>query len=275
MRPRIAVTGPTSGGGPAYFFTSLQVRLAGGTPIRVHPEMNWKQVQFDGLLLGGGADITPDHYESAHLEDVEADSGTGESAGKKYLDYLVGFFVYLARYLFSYSSSRGQTDPERDIMEMSLLGQAIQSGAPVLGICRGMQLINIYHGGTLNRELKDFYYEYPQVRSVFPKKRVEVLENSQLSKILKRRFVRVNALHDQAIAKLGTELVISSKEDNGIIQAIEYNRSQRRIIGVQWHPEFLVFRQSARRLFQWVVNESTIHPAPSQNPSKNPVSVEL
>ncbi len=275
MKPKIAITGPTTGGGPAYFFTALQVRLAGGRPVRLHPEMNWQQARFDGLLLGGGADITPRHYESAHLDDVKTDSGTGEPVVKKYFDFLLAFFVYLARYLFSYSSSRGKTDPKRDIMEMSLLGQAIQAGAPVLGICRGMQLINIYHSGTLNRELKDFYFESPQVRTVFPKKRVEVKEASQLCKILKRRYVRVNALHDQAIAKLGKELVVSSKEGNGIIQAIEHERRQRRIIGVQWHPEFLVFRQSARRLFQWVVHESTTHPTPSQTASKTPVSVEL
>lgn len=146
----------------------------------------------------------------------------------------------------------GGIDPARDELEQALLRDAERRGLPVLGICRGAQLMNVLAGGTLHRDLANFYREEPQPWTVLPRKRVEVEAGSRLAEVLGVSRPLVNSLHRQAVNDLGADLRVCARESNGVIQAIEH--PERRFwLGVQWHPEFLPQETEQRRLFTKLV----------------------
>jgi putative glutamine amidotransferase len=251
------VTGPDRGGEAAWLFTWLAIRRAGGNPIRITPRMNRGGVEdLDGLLIGGGADVDLSRLSTRPLTDylLEDFEQTRLSFRDK-LRFLVSLFflplILLLRLLLSRKSSFGN-DTQRDDLEFTLLAKAVKREMPVMGICRGMQLINIYYGGSLHTEIAGFYEDEPAVSSIFPAKLVDLQRNSQLSEILNRLRVRVNALHHQAVDQLGSGFVAVGQERNGIIQAIE-NREYPFLLGVQWHPEYLPQKRPQRRLFQALV----------------------
>ena len=157
----------------------------------------------------------------------------------------------MARKLFS-SKRQYLPDLERDTLEKSLIKEALSRQIPILGICRGAQLLNVYLGGTLHQDIQDFYEEVPQVNSVLPRKKISVTPNSLLSKILQTENCLVNALHHQAIELLGDTLQAVAKEGNGIIQAIE-STSYPFLIGVQWHPEYLLQYKNHRLVFKSLI----------------------
>jgi putative glutamine amidotransferase len=254
-RALILVTGPDRGGWPAWFFTKISVWLAGGRAKRMTPHRyaRVKNCPFDGLILGGGADVDPARYGAGLLHDMQ-ELHRGPHPQERYVILSVfSLLVYALRSIFSLPSHGGFLDKERDAMEWSLLDQAIRDGRPVLGICRGSQLINVYFRGTLHQDIRPFYTEYPQYRSIFPKKIVHVKRASQLFRILHRERCLVNALHNQSVAELADELEVAACEPNGIIQAIECKQKSRPVLGVQWHPEYLVQKTEQRLLFQWLV----------------------
>ncbi|MDZ7681996.1 MAG: gamma-glutamyl-gamma-aminobutyrate hydrolase family protein [Fodinibius sp.] len=135
-------------------------------------------------------------------------------------------------------------DNDRDELEFNLLERAIENGIPVLGICRGAQLINIYRGGTLHNDITGYYTEVPRVNSVWPKKKVQLDRNSKLYQLLEHQSLWVNAMHHQAVDELGDRLQVVAREENGIVQALE-SRGEQFLLGVQWHPEYMPkFRHS-------------------------------
>lgn len=151
-----------------------------------------------------------------------------------------------------FQSYSGSIDRERDRLERALITRAIDEGKPVLGICRGMQLINVVMGGTLIQSLDHFYVEVPQARSVLPVKHVAITPGSLLSTVFEREHLWVNALHKQAVSALGEGLRVSARETTGVIQAIESERAW--CVGVQWHPEFLPQKMTQQRLFRSLVH---------------------
>ena len=108
-----------------------------------------------------------------------------------------------------------------------------------------MQLINVAFGGTLHPDLAAIDIDNPD--TPLPLKHVHILEHTRLHTIVKRKSIRVNSLHHQAIDKLGENLRIAAYDDNRIIQAIEHETLP--IIGVQWHPEYLPYSAIQRRIF--------------------------
>ena len=253
-KPLIGVTGPDKGGTSAWWFTKLAVWRAGGKAQRITPSTPFDAEQLDGLIIGGGADIDPSRYG----EEFDTDKIASEKPDKGVLDWLlfglkVLFYpaIYLLRRLFS--TPEHGTDRKRDDLEFPLLKHAVSSGLPVLGICRGSQLINVYCGGNLYRDLSDFYGEIPQIYSIWPKKTIELDPHSRLAAILDTNKAKVNALHKQAVKSYGDSLKPVAKEESGVIQAIEHSDIPF-LIGVQWHPEYLPQKGQQQRLFRALVD---------------------
>lgn len=257
-RPLVGVSGPDRGGYPAWFFASCAIRLAGGRALRLTPARGLPERTLDALILGGGADVDPARYGSHGKAPALTRQLKGKSARfqlRVLLGYLIAPLVYLIRRMFS--ARQGGLDPERDALEIELLARALSEGTPVLGICRGAQLINVHLGGTLHRDVTSFYVETSNPWTVLPRKRVQLEPGSLLARLLGRKRATVNSLHRQAVDRLGKGLIVAAHEANGVVQGIEH--SEHFLVGVQWHPEYLPQRPEQRRLFRKLVQAARDH----------------
>lgn len=250
--PKIGVTGPDRGGTIAWLFLRFAIWLQGGDPVRITPADPKTGVDLDGLILGGGADINPQYYgQILPDEPTKRDKPIGFWGWmKRIFSWFFYPILFLIRKLFSVSSTT--IDMSRDALEFDLLEKAVEKQIPILGICRGAQLINIKLGGTLHQEVAGFYGETPEIRSILPRKKVDVKNSSKLHDILKAERISVNALNHQAIDKVGEKIRIAAREKNGIIQAIEHV-SYPFLIGVQWHPEYMPQISRQRNVFKQLV----------------------
>ncbi len=258
--PTIGITGPDKGGAMAWAFTALAVRLAGGKPVRITPSRPRTADGLQGLIIGGGADVDPDVYQQENVLEEYLNRTIkyprknllvrlGRVATKAYYPFL--FFM---RKLFS--RSKGFTlDKARDHLEFQLLDQAAKKALPILGICRGSQLLNVYFGGTLHQDISNFYCEQPNPSSVFPVKRVVIERNSKLARVTGAHILKVNALHHQAVKDPGYNISIVARENNGVVQGVEHVEAPF-VVGVQWHPEYLPQRPQQRRIFRALVEEA-------------------
>ncbi len=250
-RPVIAVTGPDRGGYPAWWFTRRAIRRAGGRAVRVTPRRG-PPAHFDGLILGGGADVSPGQY-GAELAPHARDVRPSRSRLRLVADYLLAPLIYFLRRLFGLSrTAMTRPDPARDQLELGLLAGAEAAGLPVLGICRGAQLLAVHDGGTLHQDLASFYVERPKRWTVFPAHPVELSAGSHLAAILGTTRCWVNSLHRQAVDDVGARLVVAAVDEAGVVQAVEHP-DRRFWIGVQWHPEYLPQVEEQRRLLAALV----------------------
>jgi putative glutamine amidotransferase len=164
----------------------------------------------DGLLfIGGGFDITPARYN----EEIHPEVTLNEA---------------------------------RDNFEFEMFTQAIKQKPemPIFGICNGMQLINIFFGGNCIQHIPDHpeYMNHEQSKNPEflvgdPYHEVAILPNTYLAKISTQQTITTNSSHHQAVGRLGKDIVVSAKANDGIIEALEYSK-HRFCRGVQWHPEF-------------------------------------
>lgn len=215
-RPVIGVTTSVYKSRLAWFFDWLAVWRAGGRPVRLCPGDGADPARLDGLIVGGG-------------DDIEAHLYGGEIA----LDVRV--------------------DPERDRLELQLLESVVPDGKPVLGICRGAQMVNVFYGGTLHGDVQAVYEEARRMRTVLPRVTVEIDPGTRLGNILGLARCRVNSLHHQSVDRLGRGLTAVAHERSGIVQGIECADADF-LVGVQWHPEFLVLSGAQQRLFGALVS---------------------
>jgi putative glutamine amidotransferase len=211
IRPLIGVTTSRRGGWRSYLLHRLALARAGARSIRLMAGTPLPAEPLNGLIIGGGDDIGAEIYGGRVLPDV-------------------------------------RIDPERDRLELQLLQAALPARLPVLGICRGSQMINVALGGTLHTDIHEVYVQAPRMRTVLPKKTISIVPGSRLDRILRCNPCRVNALHHQSVDSLGRGLRIVAEDESGIVQAIE-NDSAPFLIGVQWHPELLVWKSSQQRIF--------------------------
>lgn len=164
--------------------------------------------QLDGFVFQGGADLAPETY--------------GEQPIGRWLG-----------------------DSYRDAYELKVMDYAMKMGKPILGICRGMQLLNVYFGGNLYQDIQTQRPEAIQHRDadLYDQLHHEVVinEGSWLSTIYPQvKRTRVNSVHHQAIKNLGKDLTIeATSPKDGIIEAIRWDNAELgKVYAVQWHPEF-------------------------------------
>jgi putative glutamine amidotransferase len=177
--------------------------------------------RLDGLLLAGGVDLDP--------------AGFGEERHPRL----------------------GRTDRARDVVELALAKWAIADRKPVLGLCRGHQVLNVALGGTLWQDIeaqvpeaiKHDYFPTAGYARDFLAHEVAVEPGSRLHAAFQAPSVSVNSMHHQAVKHLAPALQASAHSSDGLVEAVE-SGSEHFLVGVQWHPE--VFEQSdagTRRLF--------------------------
>jgi putative glutamine amidotransferase len=213
--PRIAVSGVVRGweGAERTGVNAAYVRSvlrAGGVPVILSPLIGAARAAAalegaDGLLLTGGEDVDPGFY------------GEGPSA------------------------LLGTVDRERDRFEMALFAAARQREIPVLGICRGIQLVNVALGGTLWQDLPserqclvDHEPRAPRERRTH---RVDLAPGSRVARLLGTERLEVNSIHHQGIKALAPGLVASGWAEDGLIESVESAPDGGWLVAVQWHPE--------------------------------------
>ena len=256
-RPVVAVTGPDRGGAAAWLFTRVAVFIAGGRAVRITPCCPRSLDGVHGLIIGGGADVDPTLYGADPTPIVEQHKPPDEPWAQYLLELLLFPLTWLLRKLSGKSRAKGpgpRGDPARDALEMKLLADAVARGLPVLGICRGQQLLNVYFGGSLHQDLSSFYVEDAATRTILPRKRIVPEPGSKLGRLF-GNGTRVNALHRQGVDTLGRGIRVAARDRNGIVQAVEHEDLPF-VAGVQWHPEYLPQLPSQRALFAALVDEA-------------------
>lgn len=244
--PVIGVTGPDRGGYAQWLMTSMALRRVGAKPIRITPSRSYDESELHGVVIGGGSDVEPLHYGEEPQEKIFK-----KNSHLRALDILVSVLVFALRWLMRTKDVQ-RYDPERDELEKHLIRYALQNKLPMLGICRGAQLINIVLGGSLYQQIHDFYGETPFIRTLLPRKRIRLKTNSLLSDILHSHSSVINALHNQAIKETGRGVRVTAIDHAGVVQGIEYEEEEF-VIGVQWHPEYLPQLPQHQALFKRLV----------------------
>lgn len=218
QKPRIGVTGPSKRSAPGRLAACLAVWRAGGRPVFLAPNRPPPEVSLRGIIITGGSDIDPLLY------------GGPEST-------------------FS------PPDTIRDEYELAALRFADRMGLPALGICRGAQLMNVYRGGNLHSDIAHLRQVSSNKPSLLPSKWVDIKGRSKLSAVLDTVTLRVNSLHHQAVKDPGAGMRAVAWDRDRLIQGIE-SMDNRFWLGVQWHPEYLQWRQPDMNLFRKLVDEA-------------------
>lgn len=244
-RPLVGVSGPNHGGLTAWLMTALAIYRAGGRPRRITASRPFDETLLDAVIIGGGTDVDPLHYGEDPLEQEETNQYS-------LLDWLVSLMLFLPRILLA-RHSQSDYDLDRDQLEQQLIRHALYQRKPLLGICRGAQILNVTLGGSLHQSIEHYYSENTgNIRSVLPRKTVTMKTGSRLADILDCNECRVNALHEQSIKDLGGSVSVCASEPSGVVQAIE-KCDEEFVIGVQWHPEYMPQSSRQQGLFRRLV----------------------
>ncbi len=171
------------------------VRLGGLEPVPISPERPGSLDGLRGLVITGGCDIDPARYGQAPL------------------------------------SVNDQPDRARDELECSLLAEAIAADLPVLGICRGLQLLNVACGGTLHQDIPGH-----RVKNGIEVHTVAMRPGTRLAAILGNGEYSVNSRHHQAAGRIGEGLAVVAAAPDGTVEGLEMP-GRRFVLAVQWHPE--------------------------------------
>lgn len=200
---------------------------AGGIPLLLAPLPPLLAAEvvngIDGLLLSGGGDVEPACYGATPVPEIE------------------------------------NVDPERDASELAVVAAAVSRHLPVLGICRGAQLLNVARGGTLHQHLAGEGILAHQER----RRRDELVHDvtpeagSLLASLAGLDPFKVNSIHHQAVDVLGRQLRAVATAVDGVVEAIE--SSDGSMLAVQWHPECLPEQPVTQVLFDWLVERARSH----------------
>lgn len=215
MKPVIGVTTSQRSGWRIFPLVALNVWAAGGRARRWGAGRPADLDAVDGIIIGGGDDISPELYGGR----------LGISA---------------------------RLDPERDAFERRLAEEALARNMPVLGICRGAQMLSVAAGGTLDQTAWQTYGMENKIRTILPRRDIAIEPGTRLARIAGDEIMTVNALHTQAVDQPGEGIRVAARDMAGMIQAIERVEDPF-ALGVQWHPEHLIYSRRQRALFRALV----------------------
>ncbi len=197
-------------------------------PISTNPQLVSRYFEtVDGLLLSGGHfDIDPKLYGEKRRPET------------------------------------GPLKPDRTIMEIKLFKKAMKAGMPLLGICGGMQAINVGLGGSLYQHLpKQLTSEIPhEQKPKHPSKphhRVSLAKGSLLARLAGGKSAKVNSTHHQGVRTVGKGLMVCATAPDGLVEGIELTDGEKHfLVGVQWHPEYLIDKDElSQKLFKRFATE--------------------
>lgn len=214
----IDMHGATQGYYVATTFYVEAVRAAGGVPVVV-PHLSAAEIpsvldRLDGVVLCGGIDIAPARYGAVAARETNV------------------------------------PQPERDAFEMALIDRLLENNVPTLGVCRGVQSLNVALGGTLHQHLTA--HPTDMVWTATPHM-VDVTPGSKLASITGGTQLAVNSLHHQSVDRIGRGVVVTGRASaDGGVEAIEIEGAPN-VLAVQWHPEVLSPQAEHLALFQNLV----------------------
>lgn len=194
---------------------NLALRLQGARTHTIRPGSKVDVALLDGLVLSGGTHVHPSRY------------GQQPAVTANY-------------------------DPRRDETDFRLLSHAEKLGIPVLGVCRGAQLINIFRGGSLCQNVTPMREHTRHRPLLLPLQRVRLVTDSRLVEVMGTPVIGANRIHSQAIKQLGRQLRVVAVDNDNFVQAIE-NTTGQWLMGIQWHPEYLLYHRGHRRIFRHFV----------------------
>ena len=204
----------------AYIHAIMQ---AGGVPVMIPSmlaEQGWDVLygRLDGILFSGGGDIAPEYY---HGENHQRVAGI---------------------------------DPLRDTIEFNLLRAVVDDGKPFLGICRGIQTVNVGLGGTLYEHLGEqlrgeIDHTYPSTMRTTLVHEVKIEEGTRIAEAVGEPILKVNSLHHQGIRDVAPGLRVTGYAPDGLVEAVELPDHPFGL-AVQWHPEWMTDQLSTRKLFK-------------------------
>ncbi|MCD8193481.1 MAG: gamma-glutamyl-gamma-aminobutyrate hydrolase family protein [Tannerellaceae bacterium] len=230
--PLIGLSPSHTDGGSRVSPTYLEaIRRAGGAPVIIPVITDGELLrrivsQLDGLVLTGGADADPYWYGEEPLQQLQS------------------------------------IDPARDTLELKLIKMAADRNIPILGICRGEQLINIAFGGTLYQDIPaqrspDYIKHVQQAPREHGSHTISILHDSQLAAIVQTTSARVNSFHHQAGKEIAPGFRAVAFTSDNVVEAIEA-WPNRPILGVQWHPEAMAGDTTMQKLFCFLINKATV-----------------
>ncbi len=198
------------------------LREVGIEPVRISLDAPPPIESLDGLVLAGGTDINPARYGQQPAPETD------------------------------------RPDDQRDLVETRLLQDALAQGIPVLAICRGMQLFNVVHGGTLIQHLPTASKHRLKGQEAHD---VQVVPGTRLASILGQGEQGVNSRHHQAVNRPGNGLIVSAVARDGVIEALE-KPGDSFAVAVQWHPEDRILANPGdRKLFEAFAEALSAAPA--------------
>lgn len=224
--PLIGISGSIETKEPRVFLLQTYfnaVSRAGAIPLLLNPHMSNAAIEqcmdaLDGLLLAGGGDVDPRHFGQEPVKEI------------------------------------GEIIPIRDQVEFALIKAAdSRRPMPILGICRGLQVLNVAAGGSLYQDLPTQYptkdtalLNHSQEDSVNPTAHsVQLKSDSMLHKLLGAKALAVNSMHHQAVERPGSGYRVVAHSEDGVVEAIEHTDHPFRL-AVQWHPERMTDEASLR-----------------------------
>ncbi len=203
------------------------IRNNGGRPVLLPPGGDVSEAEatvavLDGVVIAGGGDINPAIYGAAKHPKTDVNA------------------------------------PDRDAWELAVAEAAVRQGVPLLGICRGAQMLNVACGGTLHQHIPDLvgHEVHAGLPHGFGLHKVRVTGGTVVASILPGgEFFDVPTHHHQAVDKLGSGLAAVAWADDGIVEAIESTTPGEFLVGVQWHPE----QGDDPRLFGALITAAEMH----------------